>query len=426
MKNVLMIVFVFMSEAAVSQEILSDRIKGLRVVSELRAGFPAVIPGSKGIAVEFDTDDVHPADFRIRYFHCDRRWNKTGTSFINDEARNTTRMPLQYEQAPAGVQRYRWRYTAQMPGHFDIQRFSFSGNYVFEIWEDGGALPLASGRFLVSEGVVSLAMRVVNRQIPSKENPFNKAHRVDVQFTIPETVQRPTPFSGNGFDAGAGQQEFLIPMFVSTVDVYKNRELYRYERIDANERTPETFVDGLGTRRVRFSIDNILPGNEYRRLNTRNIDHYPPGGTLRIRGGADVSRMLFRSPSDRNGLSSLVQGDRYADYLSIQFEYLDEARDPDDQMYVVGDFNGWKTGPSSLMSYDDALGRFVWTASLRRGEYDYQYVLADDWIALEGNDWRTVNVYSAVVYYRDERYGGFDRILGFVQGTNAAQNEATE
>jgi hypothetical protein len=68
------------------------------------------------------------------------------------------------------------------------------------------------------------------------------------------------------------------------------------------------------------------------------------------------------------------------------------------------------------MEYEDDLQRYVFSTSLRRGAYDYQYVVGDgDWISLEGNDWRTVNLYTALVYYRDDRFGGFDRILGFVQ-----------
>jgi hypothetical protein len=140
--------------------------------------------------------------------------------------------------------------------------------------------------------------------------------------------------------------------------------------------------------------------------------------------------MLFRSTRDQNGMANLVHGSRYADYLSFQFEFLDDARDGRDSVFVVGEFNGWTVTSSSLMQYDDATKRFIKPTMLRRGTYDYQYVLlkngVQDWITLEGNDWRTVNVYTALVYYRDERYGGFDRILGVVQGRSSGANEATQ
>jgi hypothetical protein len=64
------------------------------------------------------------------------------------------------------------------------------------------------------------------------------------------------------------------------------------------------------------------------------------------------------------------------------------------------------------MRYDEATKIYKLVARLRRGTYDYQYVLNDnDWITLEGNDWRTVNVYTALMYYHDPQFGGFDRIL---------------
>ncbi|HXG37618.1 MAG TPA: hypothetical protein VNL36_02480, partial [Bacteroidota bacterium] len=133
---------------------------------------------------------------------------------------------------------------------------------------------------------------------------------------------------------------------------------------------------------------------------------------------------------DNDGVANLVQDTRYADYLPFRFEFMDDARDHRDSVYVVGEFNGWSVSPTSMMQYDRAMKRFFWTTTLRRGEYDYQYVLTkdgeQDWIALEGNDWRTVNVYTALVYYRDERYGGFDRILGVVQGRSSGVDRTTE
>ncbi|HAM10712.1 MAG TPA: hypothetical protein DCP74_10665 [Bacteroidales bacterium] len=62
------------------------------------------------------------------------------------------------------------------------------------------------------------------------------------------------------------------------------------------------------------------------------------------------------------------------------------------------------------------------TIELKRGAYDYQYVVADvingvikndDWLLLEGNTWETSNVYHVFLYYKDPNYGGYDRIIGY-------------
>ena len=416
----------FFTNLGISQEIFSDRIKGLRVTGETQAGVPVVVVNAKSILIEFDTNDDHPADVRVKFYHCDRNWKKTATSFINDDIRNMTRTPIPYVQSPAGTQHYRWHYSIRLPGHQDVREFAYSGNYIFEIWDENAANMLARGKFFVVEDVITPSLRVTNRQATTAVHPLYMVNKVDLQFVIPEIVRRTAGTQETQFNSNGDMQEALLPFYFTTVDVYKNRELARAYRIDSNERTASTFVGGFGTRRVRFSIDNILPGNEYRRLDLRDINHYPPGRLLRHREGADVSRMLFRSPRDNNGFSTLVTGDRYADYVQVQFEYLDDSKSEENTVYVVGDFNGWQTGSGSLMNYDTSLKRFLLTTWMRRGSYDYQYVLKNDWTALEGNDWRTVNVYSAFVYYRDERYGGFDRILGVVQGRSSGQNSATD
>lgn len=387
-----------------------------------------VIQDVTPITIEFDLNEAHPADFRLKYYHCDRDWNRTRTSFINDDMRNKTRFPLPYEVAPSGVEYYRFHYTVQLPGVPEVQRFLYSGNYILELWDDREEQLLARARFFVVEKTINPTIRVLNRQLPVMESPFNKRHRAEVQFSIPEVVKRREDGSTFGalLDQSLPKEESLFPILLTTVDIYKNRELYSSKRIDANKPGVNTFVYGFGTRRVRFTIDDLLPGNEYRRLDLRNVTDFPPSKLLRLRQGADVSRMFFRGARDNNGFSSLIAGNRYADYVQVQFEYRDDARSSGDSIVVVGDFNGWNPATSAVMRYDDPTKRFVWTVWLRRGEYDYQYALGNDWIALEGNDWRTLNVYSALLYYKDDRFGGFDRIVGFVQGRSSGQNEATD
>jgi hypothetical protein len=77
-----------------------------------------------------------------------------------------------------------------------------------------------------------------------------------------------------------------------------------------------------------------------------------------------------------------------------------------------------------MLKYDALRNYYFVKKWLKRGIYDYQYVIGYfdkakndvvvlDWIELEGNDWKTGNLYQIVVYYRDPNFGGFDRIIGF-------------
>ena len=89
---------------------------------------------------------------------------------------------------------------------------------------------------------------------------------------------------------------------------------------------------------------------------------------------------------------------------------------------MTGGFTEWNVLPEYEMVRDSSDGLYRSQFWLRRGVYDYQYVLGEvdangkvteqDWLTLEGNDWRTINRYIAVLYYQDRRYGGFDRVVG--------------
>ena len=394
-----------------AQEISSSRIKGLRVNGSADARLPIAGLQSRPITIEFDVDETTPPDFRVRIYHCDRNWNVTLTSFVNDDIRNRTRSPIPFEPAHAGVQQYRFHYSIKLPGFPGIERFPQSGNYVFHIYDEAEKEVLARGRFFVVEEALVPTMKLNNRSLPSETNPYNQVNKIEVGFVIPK--------------ADSSRSEVLYPLFFTCMDIYRNRQLYNPWRIDVNDQNPNTFVDGFGTPKMKFVVDNVTPGNEYRRVDLRNIDEYPVGTQLRPRLGADVSRFLQKPSGDNHGTSTLTTGNRYADYVPFQFELVLGSR-PYDSVFVVGEFNGWRPAAECLMGYSDETQRYTWTTQLRRGEYDYQYVVgSSDWISLEGNDWRTRNVYTAFIYYRDSRFGGFDRIVGYLQRLSPGGSQTT-
>lgn len=402
---------VLLAQVAVSQEILSDRLRGIRVYGSAEAGFPVTTLDSRPITIEFDVTETQPPDVYIRVIHCDKDWTATNSYFINDEMQNRSRVPLSIDPAPAGVQFYRFHYSVRIPGISGLERFAHSGNHVFELVDAGSKEVLARGRFFVAEEMLAPAMKISNRSLPSEVSPYNQVNKIEVGFTLP----RPESVKG----------EVFYPIKLKAVDIYKNRELGNRWRVDTDYLSPNTFVDGMATTKMRFWVDNVIPGNNYRHFDIRNVTDYPEGQELRSRQGADVSRFMQPPRADHNGISTVTTGTRYADYVQYRFELASEYRQYE-TVFVVGDFNGWMPSAKCTMRYDDDSRRYVWSTSLRRGAYDYQYVVGpNDWITLEGNDWRTANVYSAFVYYHDDRLGGYDRIVGFVQRLSPGGNEPT-
>ena len=400
-------VLIFVSVAA-GQQTFSSRIRGLRVYGATEASLPVASPAGQPVTIEFDVVDPQAPDLQLTFFHCDKDWNVTENVFVNDLQRNMTRAELPFVAAPANVQGYTFHYTIKVPDPVLYERFPYSGNYVFELRERGKDQILARGRFFVVENMVRPTMSVANRQEPSLPSPYYQMNRISVRFTVPE------PDSTE-------RMVMMGPLF-STVDVYRNKEVYRPHRIDTDDMDPHTFVNGLATRRLEFIIDNVEPGNNYRVLDLRNIDFYPQDRMLRSHTGADASRFLGKPGPGVGGGSSIVREGRYAEYLDYTFELLWPAAEQS-PVYVVGDFNGWRPSAENTMTFER--DRYVWKTSLRRGVYDYQYVCGDDWVVFEGNQWSVSSVYTAFVYYHDQRFGGFDRIAGIARGRGPGGTRAT-
>lgn len=384
-----------------AQEILSSRIQSLRVSGSGPSSFPVTLLAGSPITITFDVDETNPPNFQVKVFHCDANWERTNNVFINDELRNFTKFPLAFTPSPAGVHTYTYSYAIQLPGPPGIEQFRYSGNYIFEVWDEDGTEPLGRGKFYVAETKDDESVRVYNFLRPSETAPRNRVNEIVVSYNVPP--RNPTDPEG------------VIPSGVRTVAIVKNRETEFPYIIDVDDRNPDTFVEGLTTDRLVFVHDNVPAGNEYRRLDLTNIDLYPSGSLLRSVDGPDVSRYLHQGGPDFNGTSILVTGSRYAEMLQFEFDFLCDEQDPA-PLYVLGDFNGWKPTAEWRMSYDETNRRYILRANLRRGAYDYEYVKdGNDAFDTEGNDWQTVNLYTALVYYHDVRYGGFDRIVRFGQ-----------
>lgn len=390
---------VFALIAAQAQEASPPELKGLRLYGSTEADLPVVHGAGHPLVVEFDVSESTPPDLEFRFVHCDRNWNPTPTGFVNDEVRLRTFAELPYRTAPQGVRGYSYHYRVVLPDSRLFEGFPFSGNYLLRIQDRGTGMTLATARFFVAESLVVPSVHMRDRRDPESTSPLNEVVQLSVAFQIPAQDSSGTSF---------------LPTDFSTVEIYKNREITRSWRIDADDRDANTFVDGFGTSRLMFRIDNLRPGNEYRTMDLRDVAFYPQDRPVRLKGGADVSRFLLRPVPDHDGAALIVADSRYAEYLEVVFELLWDS--PGESVYVVGDFNGWdpRRGGPFLRTED----RYEWRTSIRRGRYDYQYVAGDDWIALEGNDWRTSNRYTALVYYRDPRFGGVDRIVGSVVGRN--------
>lgn len=370
-----------------------------------RRGKPHATSGF--ITIQFDVTSVSPPLLKIYFLHCDRDWVPENNVFIQDDIWNKT-FYLNYKVAPNGVRTYTHRFVNTFPD--STVRFNYSGNWIFRLMSADGMKRYAEGRFFIVDNSVRTLVEVENGYLTEQASPLNQVQHVRTRVALPSEID--------------GQ-------YFTTVDIYQNRRFFQQFRIDMNDRNPYTIVEGYGSGARAFEIRNIHPGNEYRTLDLSNTTRYPGGLPVHPVEGVDQHRRFMRAGPDRNGiaLANKFTG-IHSDYLDVVFrlsltpEDLSKATRHGREVFLAGAFNGWNPTIEDRLVPESPDRLLVVWKRLRRGVYDYQYLTGrwdekdwcvrdQDWLELEGNDWRTSNIYTAMVYFRDPRFGGFDRIVGY-------------
>jgi len=188
----------------------------------------------------------------------------------------------------------------------------------------------------------------------------------------------------------------------------KDNSLRRYFKWDAN-------------RHFIYTARDIPAGNEFRQVDLRDHNIFNSKNVDAQIDGLESSR-FFLNPTgnDLNG------GKIYSDYKDAFSTYLNvtfSIRPPDDvygEVFLVGAFNNWELSMDYKMQNDG--GVYSITIPLKRGIYDYQYVVADvinnkienaDWLVLEGNTWVNTKEFDIFLYYNEQDLGGYERIIGY-------------
>ena len=419
-------ILAFFVLAAMSLPAAEDdpKILGLRVYANNDEYQPPIITEPGVVTIELDVATPQPPDLRVIFVHASRDWVPESRMLLTDKYHSTS-LSLDYLRAPQGVAGYTFRYKNSFPDQNGIITFPYSGNYFFSIVDhQDESRVLAQGRFILAEQLVSTSMKIENKYYPETSNPWNQRHAISV------TV------NADGLETAVGDR-FVNHINITRVDVIQNWKLRQPYHIDVNHTDPDVFVDNFYLPEKCFRIRSVLPGNEYRRLDIGSPRLYPNYQTVRLLSGYDASRVQWQGSMDANGAAKLrpFTGTN-SDYLDVVFR-LRLITPPEKQIFVVGAFNNWFPRAEDELIFDNAAKEYSVKVSMRRGVYDYQYVTGEwndatgelddaDWYELEGNDWRTIERYTALAYYRDERFGGLDRVIGVATGKSPGGMDETK
>ena len=367
-----------------------------------KTGFPIIGTGNNGgyLTIDFDIKAQHIPDLSIVFRFCDMNWRSYDNVFLANFGKNIERN-INFEKLSTTVQQADYHYTGTFPDENKYVEFPFSGNWMFFI---------------------------TDTQDTSKVYGYGKFYVVQNAIDIQDTLTNETLESGNYFPTELGKvfnittsfylDELFYPAYVNNVTIIENQKIDYPIVINKNFNTNARQFYWDANRKFKFIARDIRPGNEYRQVDIRDINKFNSVNVNAQFDGLEYSRFFKEEPRDHNG-GSIIDSykDPYATYLNVSFS----IRPPDNaysDVFLVGAFNKWDISPDYRMNYIG--GIFSKTIQLKRGIYDYQYVLANyqdgkisdpDWCILEGNSWETSNEYNIFVYYKEPTNGGYDRII---------------
>ena len=401
LKNIVLLLLLTGYNCVYTQEI---QIKSLvAYTTDDRLDLP-VLTGESKLVVEFDVLSVFEPTLSILFRFCDEGWMPTKNNFLLNQNRNSKQL-FHFESLPVTVEDADYHFKGSFPDRDGFIEFPFSGKWRFYItdWQDT-SLVYAEGRFFVVNNEVILGSTLKRDELEDKNYwpiELAKAFSITTNFNLPDD---------------------FFPSYVDRLEIIQNRNIYEPIVIERNANTLERQFKWDANRKFTYITRDIPAGNEYRQVDIRNFNFFSEKDVKAQRDGLEFSRFFLNVPPDLNGNKIYMDHkDPYATYLNVTFS----IRPPDDvygDIFLVGAFNNWRLSPEYKLQSEAGIHSI--TIPLKRGIYDYQYVVGDeidselfdpDWLVLEGNTWNNKKVYDIFLYYDEPSLGGYERIIGYLK-----------
>ena len=379
-------------------------VKSLNVsTTESPTSVPVVTIDNK-LVIEFDVQGDFIPNMNMVFRFCDKGWTPTKNVFLLN-SQYSTYFFLDFEELPIMVvDDARYHHKSTYPDDRDEVKFPFSGKWRFYVTDtQDTSIVYASGKFFVIRDNVDLSVRVKRDELEDKSYwPVELAKSINVttDFYLPDEFH---------------------PSFVDRIEIIDNQRTYYPIDIDRKTNTLFRYYKWDANRRFTFTARDIPAGNEFRQVDIRDHRKFVGKELNAQLDGLEYSR-FFLNPlkKDLNG------GKIYSDYkneFSTYHNVTFSIRPPDEvksDIFLVGAFNNWKLSTEYKMN--ESAGIYSITIPIKRGIYDYQYVVADvsdgqivnpDWLVLEGNTWLNAKEYDIFLYYNEQDKGGYERIIGY-------------
>lgn len=378
------------------------QIKSLEVYTSAERLALPVLTNDEKLIVEFDVKSNFEPALKIVFRFCDYGWTPTQNTFLYNP--NSDFLTLfEFNHLPVTVQEANYHFKGSFPDRDNFIEFPFSGKWRFYITDViDNSLVYAEGKFYVVKDQFDLQSKLKRDELEDKTywpKELAKVFNITTDFYLP--------------------QEFF-PGFVDRLEIIQDRLLSKPVIIERNDNTLGRQFKWNANREFTYISRDIPAGNEYRQVDIRNTNYFISKDVKAQRDGVEYSRFFQNAHADLNGNKIYTDPfDPYATYLNVTFS----IRPPDNvygDIYLVGAFNNWEVLKDYKLKASDGIHSI--TIPLKRGIYDYQYVVADningeirntDWLILEGNTWSVNKDYNIFLYYDETDLGGYERIIGY-------------
>lgn len=371
--------------------------------TESQTSLPVLTNDNK-LVIEFDVQGDFIPNMNMVFRFCDKGWAPTKNVFLLNSQYSTFYF-LDFEELPIMVvDDARYHHKSNYPDDRGHVQFPFSGKWRFYVTDtQDTSIVYATGKFFVVQNDVDLSVRVKRDELEDKSYwpvELAKAINITTDFYLPDEFH---------------------PSFVDRIEIIDNQRTYYPIEIDRKTNTLFRYYKWDANRSFTFTARDIPAGNEFRQVDFRDHRKFVGKNLKAQLDGLEYSR-FFLNPlkKDLNG------GKIYSDYKSEYSTYHNvtfSIRLPDEvtgSTFLVGAFNDWRLSIEYKMKESGGVNSI--TIPLKRGIYDYQYVVADlnddqivnnDYLVLEGNTWLNTKEYDIFLYYNEQDKGGYERIIGY-------------
>lgn len=348
-------------------------------------------------------DDCEGGDklYTYKIIHCDRNWNRSQLDEF-DYIDGYNGEEIDQFSYSRGTNHDYTNYSLTIPN--DDIRWRISGNYLLIIYEgetDTG-VPVITRRFMVSESIAGVGVRVIN---PLTVSLLNTHQKLDVSLATGD-LRLKDPL--NEIEAFVLQNFRWDNMLSNIKPAFQMAGNLKWDQMDR-------IVMPASKEFRSFDIRTIISTGDFvHSIDLENdetnvvLDLSVPRGDLELNTDFDFNGKFILDNRDKPDANVTSEYANVIFTLEVPFPY-------DHEVYVIGKFSDWKAMPQYKMKYDPKRRIYYLDASFKQGYYNYMFALNKDGQldceTIEGNWRETENDYTVLVYLSE--YGSlFDRLIG--------------